>query len=81
MAALAVRRPAHDDAEGDELGDGEHGGGADLAELRRPPPDLDLERRPCRRSPRMRITPNDVNVNRNTIAPAASDAPAAAAEV
>ena len=45
VPALAVRRPADHETEDDELGEGQHGRRSDLAELRRSPPDLDLDRR------------------------------------
>ena len=67
---LGDRRPGEDHGEQCQLQEGEHGGAADVAELRRPPPHLDFDR-PGPRRAEMRMTPNDVNENRKTIVAAA----------
>jgi hypothetical protein len=53
MATLRHRRPRHDRDQRGELEDGQHGGTADVAELCRPPPHLDLDRAGagCREDP------------------------------
>ena len=71
VPALRPRRPTDRHREDAQLQHGERRCPTDVAELRRAPPHLDLDRR-VPTPPSTLITPNDVNVNRNTIAAAAT---------